>query len=75
MEKLGGGEKKRKKISKIRFEWETKADKIWESEPGDGGKQTLFKVSFMTSPLIPKVSRLRKVKKGFLVHRILSDSR
>lgn len=62
MEKLGGGEKRGKK-SNIRFEWETEADKIRESEPGDGGKQSLFKVSFMTSPLIPKVSRLRREKK------------
>lgn len=56
-------EKKRGKKSNIRFEWETEADKIWQSEPGDGGKQSLFKVSFMTSPSIPKVSRLRREKK------------
>lgn len=62
MEKLGGGERKRRKKSNIRFEWETEADKIWESKSGDGGN-SLFKVSFMTSSLIPEVFRLRREDK------------
>lgn len=59
MGKLGGGERKRRKKSKIRFEWETEADKIWESESGDGGN-SLFRVPFMTSSLILKVFRPRR---------------
>lgn len=58
MEELGGGEKKKKK-SNIRFEWETEADKILESESGDSGS-SLFRFSFITSSLILKVFRLRK---------------
>lgn len=52
-------EKKRRKKSNIRFEWETEADKILESESGDSGS-SLFRFSFITSSLILKVFRLRK---------------
>lgn len=54
-------EKKRRKKSNIRFEWETEADKILESESGDGGS-SLFKFSFMTSSIL-EVFRLRRENK------------
>ena len=53
---------KEEKKSDLRFEWETEADKIRESKSGDGGN-SLFKLSFMTSSLIPKVFRLRRENK------------